>query len=91
VDDVEQSVKDYIVREFLFDKPDQSLDNDDPLIQGEIIDSLGIFTLVAFIEQQFGVKVQPGDLILDNFATVSAIRRLVETRWPGRHQQPCEG
>ena len=34
----------------------------------------------AGIEKEFGVKVQPGDVRLDNFETVNAIKRLVEAR-----------
>jgi acyl carrier protein len=86
VDHVEQALRDYIVREFLFDKPGQCLENDDPLLEGEILDSLGIFMVVAFVEKQFGVKIQPGDVILENFATVSAIKRLVKRRQPAKPQ-----
>jgi acyl carrier protein len=75
-----QALKDFIMKEFMFDKSAQRLESDEPLIQGEIIDSLGIFTLVAFIEKELGVKLQPSDLLLENFETVNAIMRLVETR-----------
>jgi acyl carrier protein len=80
VDHVAQAVKDYIVAELLYDKPLQHLGNDESLLQGEILDSLGIFMLVGFLEKQFGVKLQPADLIPQNFETVNAIQRLVEAR-----------
>jgi acyl carrier protein len=84
MDHVAQAIKDYIVTELLYDKPLQHLENDESLIQGEILDSLGIFTLVAFLEKQFGVKVQPADLIVENFETVNTIKRLVEARLPSK-------
>ena len=80
MDSIEQAVKDYIVKEFLFDKPGQHLESDDLLVASDIIDSLGIFMLVAFLEKRFGVGVQPDDVILENFETVTAIKRLVEAR-----------
>ena len=80
MDSIEQAVKDFIVKEFLFDKPGQHLESDDLLVASDIIDSLGIFMLVAFLEKRFGVGVQPDDLILENFETVNAIKRLVEAR-----------
>ena len=80
MDSIEQAVKDFIVKEFLFDKPGQHLESDDLLIASDIIDSLGIFMLVAFLEKRFGVGVQPDDVILENFETVTAIKRLVEAR-----------
>jgi acyl carrier protein len=80
MDNVEQALKDYILKEFLFDKPGQDIDSNEPLIARDIIDSLGIFTLVAFVEKQFCVKILPSDMILENFQTVRAITRLVEAR-----------
>ena len=68
------------MKEFLFDKPGQHLESDDLLIASDIIDSLGIFMLVTFLEKRFGVKVQPDDVILENFESVNAIKRLVEAR-----------
>ena len=84
MDHVAQAVKDYIVAELLYDKPLQHLGNDESLLQGEILDSLGIFTLVAFLEKQFGVKIQPADVIVENFETINAIQRLVEARRPSK-------
>jgi acyl carrier protein len=48
------------------------------LLEEEIIDSLGIFTLVSFIEDKFGVSVEPEEVNLDNFETVDAVTKLVE-------------
>ena len=50
------------------------------LLEEEIIDSLGIFTLVSFIEDKFGVAVEPEEVNLDNFETVSAVTKLVEAK-----------
>ena len=38
--DIEQTIKEYIVKEFMFDRPTTVLDNDLPLIEEGIIDSL---------------------------------------------------
>lgn len=80
--DIEQAIKDYIVKEFMFDKPGEPLRDDSALIQEGIIDSLGIFVLVAFIEKQFGIKVAPEDVVIENFATIAAIKSLVVARLP---------
>ena len=48
------------------------------LLQEEIIDSLGVFTLIGFLEQRFGVKIDPSEVDLDNFRTVSVVQQLVE-------------
>ena len=41
------------------------------LLQEEIIDSLGVFTLIGYLEQRFGVKIDASEVDLDNFRTVS--------------------
>jgi acyl carrier protein len=50
------------------------------LIEEEILDSLGIFAVVAFIEEKFGIEVDPEDVTIDNFETVDAICDLVARR-----------
>jgi acyl carrier protein len=77
---IESAVRDYIIKEFMYDRPEVALANDLPLIKAGIVDSLGIFTLIAFIEAEFGIKVQPDDVVLENFETVDAIRSLVLSR-----------
>jgi acyl carrier protein len=77
---MKQIVKDFIVKEFMLDDPNASVENDQPLMQEGIIDSLGIFTLIAFIEQQFRVKVQPEDVVLENFESVNKINSLIVSK-----------
>ena len=80
--DIEQTIKEYIVKEFMFDRRTMVLDNDLPLIEEGIIDSLGIFLLIAFIEDQFKIKIRPEDVVMDNFESVNAIKRLISPRLP---------
>ena len=80
MNNIEQLIKDYIVKEFLFDQPRKTVENDDLLIQEGIIDSLGIFLMISFIEQEFGVKIGPPEVVLENFETVNAIKNLVMSK-----------
>jgi acyl carrier protein len=81
--DVSQAIREFIVREFMGDRRDAVLADDTQLIEDGIVDSLGIFVLVAFLEKEFGVKVRPEDVVLDNFESVSTIRDLVTQRQAG--------
>jgi acyl carrier protein len=74
MENVEEKIKDYIVKEF---KPEIPLDNHSRLIQEGIIDSLAIFMLIGFIEEQFGIKVDSEDVEVSNFETINAIRDLI--------------
>ena len=84
---MEQVIKDYIIQEFMFDQPNAELTDDQLLLADGIIDSLGIFTLIAFIEQQFGLKIGPEDVILENFESVNKIKALIAARQAASNQQ----
>ncbi len=71
-------IREHIGKEFL--KGKSVPDDETNLIEDEIIDSLGIFMLVAFIEEEFKISVDPEDIVIENFETVSALSRLVDSR-----------
>lgn len=56
------------------------LTDESKLFADGVVDSLGIFLIVAFMEKEFGVRVSPKDVVLKNFATVSAMARLADAR-----------
>lgn len=75
--EIEQTIKEYIVKEFFYDKPDLVLSNDLPLIESGMNDSLAIFLLADFLEKKFDVKFNLEEFLLENFGTVKAIKCLV--------------
>ncbi len=74
---VERTITDHIVEEYLYDRPDVVLDSDFPLVQEGVVDSLGIFRLVGFLEKTFAVKIGKDDVVLENFVNVAAMKQLV--------------
>lgn len=75
--EIEKSLKDYIVQTFLYEESTADLINTAPLIQSGIINSLGIVTLICFIEEQFNISIASEEMILENFKDVSSIKSLV--------------
>ena len=71
---VEEIIKDFIDREFMYDKPEVVLANDLPLVEQGIIDSLGIIKLIGFLEEKFSFTVDPGEVLLENFETINALK-----------------
>jgi acyl carrier protein len=55
------------------------------LIDNGVLDSLGIFRMVGFLEDDFGIEVADEDLAPDNFATLAAIVALVDTKRRSEH------
>ena len=50
------------------------------LIEEGIVDSLGIFQLVAYVEGEFGIRVEDEELVAENFATIADLARLVRSK-----------
>ena len=81
--EVREIIRDYLREEFGDGK--LALKDDQSLIADEVIDSLGIFTLVSFLERRFGIELEPEDITLDNFDTVETIAGMVARKaGPGR-------
>jgi acyl carrier protein len=46
------------------------------------VDSVGMMTLVLFIEREWQVNVPPEDVVLENFQSIAAIERYIRGRAP---------
>jgi acyl carrier protein len=53
---------------------------DEDLLGGGLLDSLGVMSLVFFIERELGVRVPPEDVTIENFQTLERIDAYVARR-----------
>ena len=53
---------------------------DESLIATGILDSLTLMRLVMMLQERFGVTVEDGELIPDNFETVNRIKTFLEKK-----------
>jgi acyl carrier protein len=51
----------------------REITSDEDLLLSSLLDSLGVMSLVAFIETQLGATVPPEDITLENFTSVDTI------------------
>ena len=85
---MESIIKEYISRELVNQPELLPLHNDTPLLDSGILDSLYLLKLVLFLEEQFGVVVEPEDLIPEHFGTVEAICTYLRAQ---RQEQGVQG
>ena len=78
----EEKLRTFIKGKFLFER-EGALADDDSLLNSGLIDSTGIFELVAFIESEFGIKVLDEEVFPENFQTIGAIAAFI-----ARKRQP---
>ena len=74
------TVRDFISSEILHGTLENPLSDNEQLVESGIIDSLGIMTLLSFLEENFSIKIPDSALIPENFDTVSKITALVESQ-----------
>ncbi len=78
--EIGNKVKEFIMSEFLPGEDPDQLSESTPLISGGILDSLATLKVVAFLEENFGIKVEPHETDEDNFGTISDIEKLVQCK-----------
>ena len=74
--DIERRVIEFMERELL--GPGVNVGREDDLLSGEVLDSMGVLRLAAFVGEAFGIDVQPSDFVVENFRTVAVIAGYVE-------------
>lgn len=72
------TIRGFIASELLRGSHNKPLGDDDPLIESGVIDSMGVMSLLAFLEKEFSIEIPGDDLIPENFSTISAIAALIE-------------
>jgi acyl carrier protein len=75
--EVKQQIRDYVVEEFAKSKGINQVSDDEVLTKNGIIDSMGIFRLVAFLEETFNVRIGDEEITHDNLESIDAIEKLV--------------
>ena len=56
------------------------VEDDTSLLESGVADSLGIFQLVAFLEQAFRIHVGDHEISHDNFGSIDALVRFVDSK-----------
>jgi acyl carrier protein len=74
---VQSVVEQYIVDELLLGDTSEEFDGATDLIEEGFLDSLGIMSMVGFLEERFTVQIDAEEVTIENFETMDAICALV--------------
>jgi acyl carrier protein len=75
---VKEQIRSFIVENFLFSE--RGLEDDEPLFDSGIIDSLGLIKLIAFIEKKFNISIDMSEIMIENFNTLNGIMETLKSR-----------
>jgi acyl carrier protein len=80
MDTIRETVKEYILREFLPGEDPEALTEETPLITGGILDSIATLKMVTFIEERYNIMLQAHEVDVDHLNTIADIVALVNTK-----------
>lgn len=80
MDATKNTVKDYILNEFLPGEDPAALTEATPLITGGILDSLSTLKLVSFLEEKFGIQIEAHEADVEHLNTLTDIAALVHAK-----------
>jgi acyl carrier protein len=77
---MKEILRQFIRDNFLFGLQGESFSDDDSLLEKRIIDSTGVLELIAFLEENFSVKVQDDELLPENLDSINRLVRFLEKK-----------
>jgi len=76
---IKADIRQYIVENWLSGDARGFADDTD-LQQNGILDSFTTLALVGFLEDRYGIQLEPGDINTDTFRSVETLERMVQTK-----------
>lgn len=78
VTEIKDKIREYVI-ETTYASPDQVKDDSLIFVEG-IFDSMGFVLLINFIEETFDFKAKDSELLEDNFESIDAMARFVQSK-----------
>lgn len=77
---ISHTIERFIVDEIMLADRDTHLDPDQSLLESGILDSLALLRVINFIEEQYGVVVEDGEVLPENFQTLRRAEAFIERK-----------
>jgi acyl carrier protein len=77
---IEQTIRNFILTEFLPDEDPTQLLDSTPMITTGILDSIATLKLVIFLEEHFSIVIQPHEVNAEHVDTIELIAKLVQSK-----------
>ena len=77
---MKDTLKQYIEQDLLGGRAAAGLGDDDNLLATGLVDSVGMMSLVMFVEDTFALSVPPEDVTIEHFLSVNTIDAYIQKR-----------
>ena len=76
--ELKQKLKQFIITEVNPERNLEQIEDDEPLLESGIVDSLGVLKILGFLDEEFGIDLSADQVKLERFKDISSICALVE-------------
>jgi acyl carrier protein len=77
---IKAAVKTFILNEYLPGEDPAALTDTTALMTTGVLDSIAVLKVMTFLENQFGITLEPHEAVVENLNTLSDIARLVMSK-----------
>lgn len=74
------TLREFILENYLFSDNPRDLNDSDSFLTTGILDSMGILELVAFLEEDLGVKVDTSEMVPDNLDSIDNLLAFINKK-----------
>ena len=78
MEQIEREVRQFVIDNFLFGEGQAQFSNNDSFLEKGLVDSMGILTLVSFVQETYAIPVADEDLVPENWDSVKRIAGFVQ-------------
>ncbi|MDB6063917.1 MAG: hypothetical protein JWR26_125 [Pedosphaera sp.] len=76
---IESQIRQFILQKLYYTE-DNALGDDASFLETGVVDSMGAMELVAFVQAEWSVRVEPHELVVENFDSVRKVARFVRRK-----------
>lgn len=73
---VRSKVRDFVL-DYARERGTTAVADDESLLKSNIIDSLGVFRMISFLEENFPITIEDTDMVPENFHTILCVESFV--------------
>ncbi len=77
MDELQKTILEYVIEEYLDEDSDEEIDVDSPLISSGIVDSFSMVSLKTFLERKYKISIPDDKATPEAFDTVTSIANVV--------------
>ncbi len=76
---IEDRIRQFIIQNLYF-LEDEFIANDASFLETGVVDSTGVAELVGFVQSEFGIRVESGEILVQNFDSIEKLAAFVRRK-----------